>query len=124
MDSLSILMQTQIDRANISAINNERVLPEKQNIKSNLPLDHSGSGTRTYSDERGFGNPWNNPKTKLTRNMWDSASACDFSENMDFTPYMMTGDNDNPYWASIRTGTAPFIINPNFNLNIRFPTND
>ena len=54
LDSQMNLMQTQIKRANNSAIN-DRVLPEIQNIIGNLPLDQNGTGTSTSSNEPGFG---------------------------------------------------------------------
>ena len=50
LDSLMNLMQTQINRAISSAIN-ERALPEIQNIMGNLPWDQNGTGTGTSSNE-------------------------------------------------------------------------
>ena len=75
IDSLLNLMQTQINRAISSAIN-DKVLPEIQNTMGNFFQDKNGIRTGTSSDER--------PKTKLTKT--DSRSACDLRETME-TPY-------------------------------------
>ena len=73
------------------------VLPEIQNIMSNLPFDQNGTGTDTSSDERGFGYVLKDPKTKFTK---DSRAACDLRENTtDFTPYTIEVGSETFYVA-------------------------
>ena len=50
-----------------------------------MPLDQIGTGTGTYSDERGFNNVREDRKTRFTKT--DSKSAFDLRENTDFTPH-------------------------------------
>ena len=57
-------MQTQINRAISSAIN-DRVLSKIPNKMGNLPLDQNGTRTGASLDERGFGNVWKDPNAKL-----------------------------------------------------------
>ena len=90
MDSLMNLMQTQNYRAISSAIN-DILLPEIQNIMSSLPLDQNVTGKGTSSNERGFGNVWKDPNTKITKK--DPRSACDLSKNTDLTPYTSSVDH-------------------------------
>ena len=83
-DSMMDLIQSQINRAISSAIN-DRVIPEVQSMMGSLPLNGNVPETCTSLNEDGIGNALKNKNTKFTRN--DSRSAHDLRENTDFTPY-------------------------------------
>ena len=84
MDSLMDLMQSQINSAICSAIN-DTVIPEIQNVIGNLPLNRNGPEPCTSLAEDGIGNAWKNTNTKGTKK--DSWYACDLREDSYFTPY-------------------------------------
>ena len=83
MDSMMDLIQSQINRGISSAIN-DRVIPEIQSIMGNLPLSRNGLEPCTSLNEEGIGNAWKNKNTNFPKK--DSRSACDLTEDTDFTP--------------------------------------
>ena len=91
MDLMMDQMESQINRAISSAINN-RVIPGIQSIMGSLPFNRDGPEPRTSLNEDGIGNAWKNKNTKFTKK--DSRSACDVREDTDFTAYMVTGATD------------------------------
>ena len=72
-DSMMDLIQSQINRAISSYINN-RVILEIQNIMGNLPLRRDSAEPWTSLNEDIIGNAWKNKNTKFA--MKDSSSAC------------------------------------------------
>ena len=91
MDSMMDLMESHINRAISSAIN-DRVIPELQSILGSLPLNRDGPEPCTTNNEDSIGNARKNKNPKLTKK--ESMSACDVREHTDFTPYMVTGATD------------------------------
>ena len=86
------LMQTQISRANNSAIS-ERIIPAIQKMMENSPLIQHGIEPRASLSEDGFGNVGKN--TNLTKK--DSRSAFDLKDHTDTTPNMVTRANELQY---------------------------
>ena len=84
METMMDLMQSQISRANSSAIS-ERIIPEIQNMVENLPLSQHDVEPCTSTNEEGIRNAWKNTNTRLTKK--DSRSACDLREHTDNSPY-------------------------------------
>ena len=91
MDTMIDFMQTQISRAINSAIS-ERVVPKKQNMVGNLPLDHQIVGPCESSNEDGVGSVCKNANANITNK--DSRSACDLRDHTDNTPYIVTGASE------------------------------
>ena len=84
MNSQMRVMQTQINRAISSGINN-RVIPEIQNKIGSLPLDQNGTGTA--NSDQVLGSNWKEPNTSFTKK--HSRSAFDLREKVDLTPQIM-----------------------------------
>ena len=84
METMMVLMHSQINRAFSSAIS-ERMIPEIQNMVENLPLSQHGVEPCTSTNENGIRNVWKNASTKLTKK--DSRSACDLRDHTDNVPY-------------------------------------
>ena len=79
------LMQTQINKAKSSAVN-DRVIPEIQNIMGSVALNRNGPELGTSLSE--VLAMLGKTNTKFAKK--DSMSACDLEEDTDFTPYNST----------------------------------